>query len=538
MDPNTVVLDISSDEDVDWNDQGRGISDGGDDYNWLSELLDEVNKENYGDDSDEVVLVSESEKPVKKSKLKSCSVDLDDDCVVLENDPDEPAEVRNDNPSKGDDDSDDIVVVSEKGQVACRDYPHPRHLCIKFPFSTTPNQSHCNQCYCYVCDSLAPCVYWGNGSASTDHCHATDKDEFWTLERKNAKSVSKGVQPLSQLPPVELHRTAPALVQPQNHIPRAGFSHVHHTADNFQAPNIINQDRSHILASRNKLHQDLVYSQAMLRRSQQNLVNSQAMLRRHQNLNIGNRVNRPAFKRTGSVGVATTANQNLNGSYRGGYVNSIRQQHYHNNGMLSGPDKYLGSLEPSSVNTSVPYPPQHHQPLPPQPHFSNPSNPNFQYHANSNLSSENPLYQQPHLVPPSCIRPQLAFGQPSYTMPAQTSYHVPSQTRVDIPSVPVSDYTQNFPQGNEAQDSIMDSGFKDYGLSWPLGEDSATLQGTGAMNEPSLAVVPGGLADYRYDWFFDNPPVEPGFLDIPGPNGLNSHSSDSAFIDTGPIFDL
>ncbi|URD95143.1 hypothetical protein MUK42_30046 [Musa troglodytarum] len=27
-------------------------------------------------------------------------------------------------------------------QVACRDYPHSRHLCAKYPFSKTPTSSH------------------------------------------------------------------------------------------------------------------------------------------------------------------------------------------------------------------------------------------------------------------------------------------------------------------------------------------------------------------------------------------------------------
>lgn len=27
--------------------------------------------------------------------------------------------------------------------MACRDYPHSRHLCLKFPFHTTPHESYC-----------------------------------------------------------------------------------------------------------------------------------------------------------------------------------------------------------------------------------------------------------------------------------------------------------------------------------------------------------------------------------------------------------
>lgn len=123
MNQNAVVLEISSDEDNDWKDNG---DDNDDDHNWLTEVLDEVNKEKYG--SDEVVVVNKSEKSGKKLKLKlkSCVVvmndDNDDDCVVLENDPNESVNVSisNDNRSNdgGDnDDSDEIVVVSEKGKV-------------------------------------------------------------------------------------------------------------------------------------------------------------------------------------------------------------------------------------------------------------------------------------------------------------------------------------------------------------------------------------------------------------------------------------
>lgn len=43
------------------------------------------------------------------------------------------------------------------------------------------------QCHCYVCDSLAPCLKWGSGFLSTDHCHANDKTEIWKIQRKNFK---------------------------------------------------------------------------------------------------------------------------------------------------------------------------------------------------------------------------------------------------------------------------------------------------------------------------------------------------------------
>lgn len=127
------MLYISSDEEPGWDgDDDRVITVGFDDNNWIAELLDEVNGDDCGagchdgsDDSDEVVLVSEvlpSRRPRKKPTSKSSSlIELDDECVVLDHDPGKPKEVRNDDPisrsENGDDDSDDLLVVSETGQV-------------------------------------------------------------------------------------------------------------------------------------------------------------------------------------------------------------------------------------------------------------------------------------------------------------------------------------------------------------------------------------------------------------------------------------
>ncbi|MBA0560386.1 hypothetical protein Golob_017288 [Gossypium lobatum] len=40
------------------------------------------------------------------------------------------------------------------------------------------------QCHCFVCDTRAPCRYWGLGISTMDHCHATDKEEMWKTLRK------------------------------------------------------------------------------------------------------------------------------------------------------------------------------------------------------------------------------------------------------------------------------------------------------------------------------------------------------------------
>jgi hypothetical protein len=52
------------------------------------------------------------------------------------------------------------------------------------------------QCHCYVCDSLAPCAYWGKGTGINDHCHATDKDPIWKKLRQLWKSKSQQIPKL------------------------------------------------------------------------------------------------------------------------------------------------------------------------------------------------------------------------------------------------------------------------------------------------------------------------------------------------------
>ncbi|XP_076935203.1 uncharacterized protein LOC143601776 isoform X2 [Bidens hawaiensis] len=367
-----VVLDISSDE------EGSG--------NWLNELLGD-------DDSDEVVVVvkeSEKKNKVKKVKVVDDDGDDDDECVVLDKDPNADAEVvKKDDGGGGGDDDDEIIVVCEKGQVACRDYPHSRHLCITFPFSTTPNQSHCYQCYFYVCDSLAPCVYWGNGSSSIDHCHATDKNQFWVLERKIAKNGAKTIQPVSQPPPVNHYIPPPVMNQLPSQIPKPGPGNHH----------------------RNELHPDLL---------------SRFVNQTQQKNNQNSTLHWPVFKRTHPLRAATVDHPNRYSPYRINLGNPITQNSYQVNGMLSGSSNYVGPLQqPNAVNASVPYPPQTQTFTPltvnqPQPQFSSHLNPSFQSHVNSNLH-----YQPPVFPPPSSTsQPQPVSSQFTYTVPVQPSYQV------------------------------------------------------------------------------------------------------------------
>lgn len=118
-DPKRIVLDISSDEDVGWGERGVTCGGGGvrDDGDWISELLDEVRK--TIDDSDELMVLGEvPANPQKVAKPLVKSVDNkedddDDDLVILDGDPDKPVTVEND----GGQDSDDLCILGEKGQV-------------------------------------------------------------------------------------------------------------------------------------------------------------------------------------------------------------------------------------------------------------------------------------------------------------------------------------------------------------------------------------------------------------------------------------
>ncbi|XP_076958636.1 uncharacterized protein LOC143634434 [Bidens hawaiensis] len=468
MDPNAVVLDISSDDEPNWdvvNTHKDIIIDANDDYNWIADILDEVNRDDCGyddDDSDDVVVVSEvlPKKPRRKLPSKSTSViDFDDDCVVLDHDPDNPPEPRNDNPidrQEDDDDSDDIVVVSEKGQVACRDYPHPRHLCIKFPFSTTPNQSHCDQCYCYVCDSLAPCIYWGNGSGTIDHCLATDKINFWVLERKNSKNVGKDVNVplLNPVPQATSMDHNPTLMA--NPIPTCPV-----TTASFFVPNAINRDQSSLLLSRNSKYQPSLVSQKLTRTSSCTIPGGRV----NHSFYLGAPLHRPVFKRTQ---FGQTASRYSYSSY---YRDNYRSH-------------FPGSSPPNISQFDLP--------------------PNFQPLVNANPHVEVPVLFQPNPAPSSTL--------PQYTVPSEASRQESQRSTVDSRFFNGISWPQN--QVNHHS----------------VGQSS--LLEVGSTNEPPLASGSGGLVDFGHDnWMFNDQPVEPGSMDGSGPFGL-SESPDPSYMDS------
>ncbi|KAL9675092.1 hypothetical protein QQ045_003292 [Rhodiola kirilowii] len=143
--------------------------------------------------TEEVVCVSDDDCVISPIVILKQMYDMkryeeSEECFILDFDPYEAADLVNGKVASADD---DVVLVSEKGQVACRDYPHPRHLCLKFPFHSTKHESYCKLCYCYVCDTTAPCKNWLHPGPG--HCHASDRIIEWKRRRELSK-LSAGMK--------------------------------------------------------------------------------------------------------------------------------------------------------------------------------------------------------------------------------------------------------------------------------------------------------------------------------------------------------
>ncbi|KAJ4952759.1 hypothetical protein NE237_029591 [Protea cynaroides] len=123
-----------------------------------------------------------------KKNVSTEKFDERHDCFILDFDPFESVDLFN-KVSHKDDDGQELSVIGQRGQVACRDYPHSRHLCTKFPFDKTAHEDYCEQCYCYVCDSIAPCKSWKKPEGR--HCDATEHDESWKILRIENKPLSR-----------------------------------------------------------------------------------------------------------------------------------------------------------------------------------------------------------------------------------------------------------------------------------------------------------------------------------------------------------
>ncbi|WVZ21324.1 hypothetical protein V8G54_008646 [Vigna mungo] len=104
-----------------------------------------------------------------------------EDCFILDFDPYDPFDFSvlslDDKNNHQGDASKDVYIVGENGKVACRDYPHPRDLCLKFPFTTTAHHSYCELCYCRVCGIRAPCKHWTR--STSPHCDEIYHRDFF-----------------------------------------------------------------------------------------------------------------------------------------------------------------------------------------------------------------------------------------------------------------------------------------------------------------------------------------------------------------------
>ena len=151
------------------------------------------------DDDEDDLDVIEIE-PLKKAKQQAEASDSDDDVMIIEaphrtmstassaltssSSSSSSSAAASAGASGEDDDDDDIEMVATSGGMLC-DFPHSREHCTLKPWAAVGggllNQSHCPNCYCYVCDSLVgQCGDWAA------HSHASCAVPAWRKARKDA----------------------------------------------------------------------------------------------------------------------------------------------------------------------------------------------------------------------------------------------------------------------------------------------------------------------------------------------------------------
>ncbi|KAB2602022.1 hypothetical protein D8674_003027 [Pyrus ussuriensis x Pyrus communis] len=429
---------ISSDDEL-----GRIELDEEDNLDWVSELLEPVDKVTDYDDSDDVVVISEvNSKPRQKSSKRTVADD-DDDCLVLDGNPDKPVLVV-ENSGSG---SDELLVVGETGQVACRDYPHPRHLCAKFPFKTTQHENHCDLCHCYVCDSLAPCVYWSTGGSNFNHCHATDKEESWRILRKKFKTpkiaplpASNNLAPTkhSPVPPHNIIKLAPNSIS-QNQVSRPAA--IHHCTSAGRTMPSIRSHQSEYLFPKNQVPPCSVSKQLLGARA--NVVGRN----RGQNIgHLGPVSSHSTFKRVGALGVSLPMNRTT-------FVSS-------NNSSCTTPSVYMKTSTPMATS-----------------------------------NDRNPLRLQG--VHSSVHQ---SASQPMTTSVGNT---VHSQPQTYSQAIPQSIYSQAFQQqGNQSQNDSQI--FCEYGIPSPDSSQGGYQYGNQSQNSSQNVSLQGNLGVSVTDLDFTN----------------------------------
>ncbi|KAL6564043.1 hypothetical protein OROHE_005283 [Orobanche hederae] len=569
----SLIIEISSDEEVGFGDTGKGSGCGvgagelgdRDDFDWLSEL--------FVDDLDDAVLVSEtSPNPSKNPRLAANVVgdDDDDDCVVLDGDPDNSVSA----PAIGKvDNGGDVEIVGEKGEVACRDFPHARHLCAKYLFASTQHEVHCNQCHCYVCDSLAPCSYWGTGVSSIDHCHATEKDEYWRAERKRMKRV---VNPVPAVPPINNNNPLPRpLFQPTQAraSPRPAvtpFFPMSVMSPNVTGPSAANRVRAHsvqvyrprpqfvpLQSPANKIQSlKRPYRPRLSRNRLTNIVERMPILKRcravngHHDTHQLNTGNTPFLSR-----------QQINNPQ--GIVNVARANYVH-------PRPYSSSLIRDALQQSQSE--THSQPYLRQPHMS----------SQRSARLDSLIFHPSHVFGPHSSVPYQnaqsyqsnagnAFGSVTNSR-FPSIQNVPPQVHVNPAPLPF-DIPNDHQQGNHVENGIGTSR-NDFGLASevfqcpstgptvisqihgveendnrqsiePVGsfqQDGVVLEDNSSLTKDAGSLfsesIPHEMLDFQFDnWMFENHTL-PGVLEAPASPLWNTFLSEPASIDTGNLFDF
>lgn len=86
------------------------------------------------------------------------------------------------------------IISHKKGVQPLQDYPHPRYVCSKYPFTVSTAPTHCDKCYCFVCDVLAPkCLAW------SEHCQADDSQLWRKLRRERQRTMKRYNQGVDKL---------------------------------------------------------------------------------------------------------------------------------------------------------------------------------------------------------------------------------------------------------------------------------------------------------------------------------------------------
>ncbi|KAF8402000.1 hypothetical protein HHK36_012951 [Tetracentron sinense] len=200
------------------------------------------------------------------------------------------------------------------------------------------------QCHCYVCDSHAPCIYWGTGVSNTDHCHSTD-EEIWRVQRvsfKQGKTASLPIRKfsgttLSMTPPLPNSMLTHTLSKslnggsvPLHPVSKSIPLHPCSSSTSFGVPNIISQrHRSGLTHGRNR------FPQHVSSRSQP-MPGANNFNRRDRGVGVGTLGPQfvsahMKFKRVGSTGGALTMNRSGNGSSNNnnrGFVSQPPRNHH------------------------------------------------------------------------------------------------------------------------------------------------------------------------------------------------------------------